>query len=1102
MASGEAIDGDVRAHVAACARCRDRLGEISANNAFLVELRESRTGEASAESSGALQPEDTIPGYAVLGEIHRGGQGVVHRAVQTGTGRRVAIKMLARGAFASERQRQRFQQEIETAARLSHPSIVTVYETGALPGGRTGYVMEYIDGQRLGEWASGLPRPADGRAFSELLRRKLAVFERICDAVQHAHRHGVIHRYLKGDNILVDAGDQPHVLDFGIAKALGGDGPEHASHRAHTHTGEFVGTIRYASPEQLAGRPDEVDARTDVYTLGVLLYELITGEHPQPQSDSVEAAIRAIRELEPRRPEAADGRLDTDLGTIALTALAKEPDRRYQSALALAEDIGRYLAGEAIDARRDSTWYVLRKAARRHRTPALLGGALALSLVALVVGLSVLYGQAESRRRETRQALTESNLARGRSAMRTGSTAIAADLLWREFLTGEAALDRDPRHPGSDRAYWSLLELYARQPCLRTIDAHEGAAMGVRFVDGGRSLVSIGSDGAVRRWDWRTGEPLGVLQRDASYLGTLTSDADADRLAWVTSDGRITVWDVDDGAPIAQWTHGGEINSLALSPDGTRLAWLTRHEFGVWDLASDERRAVEVDDRRLACVAFDPSGERLAVLAVGQLGVWNSATLRRERTLVRRKAGGHGLAWSNNAQRIFYTREHDLWAWQPDTDAQPVHLGRHDANITDIALRPEGDRIVAASKGHTIRVWNPQSGEALRLYQGHGGEVRGIAIHPDGALLASAAKDGTIKLWPLENAGAFRPLPGHADTVHALMRHPTTGAIYSGGGPRDRGELHRRALADGFESGQPLHEAGEGLVSAIDVSADGHTLVTASYDGTIRVRDAGDDALLYPPITNQETWNVNLIDLSPDGATIASAGDDGVVRLWDAATGQPLGALGALGDRVSTIRFNAAGDLLAAASPDIPSGVFDVWDPVERTRLRQLPGHRGGTRILAFAPEGDTLASAGDDRCVRLWNARTGEQLSVLEGHQGDVFALAFGPEGRLLASGGRDGLVKIWNASTGVELLTLETPHRMVFALAFTRDGRNLLTGGSSGGGHTPLAVLDLGRCERRIAGNLAHHTARLRDENVDLTRIAEFDRWSRRVLNEGRQP
>ena len=578
LVTGASLDAAERSHADACERCRHRLEEIRANNAFLVEVRESRAGEAAERgAAGALRADEAIPGYTVLGEIHRGGQGVVYRAVQEGANRTVAIKMLARGAFASSRQRQRFQQEIETVANLSHPNIVTVYETGALPAGRMGYVMEYIEGQRLDAWASALPGPAGARDFGRLLSRKLAVFLRICDAVQHAHGHGVIHRDLKPDNILVDAEDQPHVLDFGIAKALHEDAPV-----AATHTGEFVGTIRYASPEQLAGRPDDTDVRTDVYTLGVLLYEFITGEHPQPQGGSVQDSIRAIREVEPRRPEFIDHRLDVDLGTIALKALAKDPDRRYQTAQALADDIRRYQEDKPIEARRDSTWYVLRKAARRHRTPVVLGFALVGSLVALVVGLSVLYNEAESRRRQTRQALTDSNLARGRGAMLRGATVLAEDLLWQEFLTTPTPPGTDGADaPGPLAAYWALLELYAEQPCLLTIDTGVAGWSNICFVDEGRTLVSAGTDGAIRLWDATDGSRLGVLSEGDERITGLAHCPTTDRLAWCTVGGRIAVLDMQSRTLIGEHRTGRAIEDLALSPDGRTIAWIDGASLGL-----------------------------------------------------------------------------------------------------------------------------------------------------------------------------------------------------------------------------------------------------------------------------------------------------------------------------------------------------------------------------------------------------------------------------------------------------------------------------------------------------------------------------------------
>jgi len=320
-----------------------------------------------------------IPGYEILGEIHRGGQGVVYRARQHSTRRDVAIKVLRDGPFAGPNDRLRFEREARILAAFRHPNIVAIHDRGQAAGLHY-FVMDYIQGQPLDRWA----RP-DPQAPPRSIPQTLALFESICDAVSAAHMRGVIHRDLKPGNIRVDESGAPYVLDFGLAK-LGADSSADIT-LAHdvTQSGQFVGSLPWASPEQATGRGDEIDTRSDVYALGVTLFQALTGEFPYRVRGDVRAVIDNIEHAAPANPRRLRPEIDDDLAAIVLKSLAKEPERRYQSVAELGRDLRRYQAGEAIEARRDSTLYVLRKLARRHRALTAIG---ALSL-AIVLGAAV-----------------------------------------------------------------------------------------------------------------------------------------------------------------------------------------------------------------------------------------------------------------------------------------------------------------------------------------------------------------------------------------------------------------------------------------------------------------------------------------------------------------------------------------------------------------------------------------------------------------------------------------------------------------------------------------------------------------------------------------
>jgi tetratricopeptide (TPR) repeat protein/predicted Ser/Thr protein kinase len=392
-----------------------------------------------------------IAGYDELIEKRHGGHGVIYRARQRSTNRTVAIKVLRDGLYASDASRLRFEREAVVVASLRHPNIVRVHDSGVTEDGRMFCVMEWVEGKPLDD--PGLEHVGD-------VIRTLTLCARICDAVQYAHQRGVIHRDLKPSNILIEENGEPQVLDFGLAK-IATDRPGRADAGSTlSHTGQFLGSIAWAGPEQIDGAPDRIDIRTDVYALGVILFQLLTGRLPHPVTSNLRQTLNDITTAPPPRLRALRRDIPEDVETIVLRCLAKEPDRRYPTVGDLAADLRRFVAGEPIDAKRDRKGYVLRKTLARHKLITTLGAALLVSVLGFAVTMAVLYPRALNAEQRAR-----ANLERARTQTEKAEAV-------RRFLH-EMLSSVDPGRDGRDVRIIDILERAAEEIDSRFEDQPE-----------------------------------------------------------------------------------------------------------------------------------------------------------------------------------------------------------------------------------------------------------------------------------------------------------------------------------------------------------------------------------------------------------------------------------------------------------------------------------------------------------------------------------------------------------------------------------------------------------------------------------------------------
>lgn len=410
-------DQRLEAHVVVCAECASSLRELERElgeaDAFLGEFKAVASVPATPSQRAPVASGDDGPirGYQLGEEIHRGGQGAVFHAEQLATRRHCAVKMLLGGKFASDKQRLRFEREVEVVAKMRHPSIVTLYESGIATTGEPWFAMEFIQGDRLDDFVRA----------NQLGARALAVlFKSVAEAVAYAHRRGVIHRDLKPGNILVDHEGTPRILDFGLARLDDASRPGDVE-GGTTAAGEFLGTFAYAAPEQLAGDPSLIDSRCDLYALGVVLFECLVGQKPFSGAKSIAELVTQKTMSNPPRPRSLVDSVDPDLEVIALRLLAADAARRYDTADALVEDLARYLDGRPILAREDSVAYVVRKTLRRHWIPASAAALMVVTVFVSAIALFVAYRNAERERIRSERTLASFQKALGSANPETGA---------------------------------------------------------------------------------------------------------------------------------------------------------------------------------------------------------------------------------------------------------------------------------------------------------------------------------------------------------------------------------------------------------------------------------------------------------------------------------------------------------------------------------------------------------------------------------------------------------------------------------------------------------------------------------------------------------
>jgi WD40 repeat protein/tRNA A-37 threonylcarbamoyl transferase component Bud32 len=953
----------------------------------------------------------SVAGYEILEELGRGGMGVVYKARQIKLNRIVALKMILAGAHAGPQELARFRTEAEAVARLQHPHFVQIYEVGEQDG-RPYFSLEFLDGGSLAQQIAGTPQPPRGAAeLVEILAR----------AVQEAHGRGIVHRDLTPGNVLLTSNGMPKITDFGLAKRLDSE-PGAAALPGRTQSGAILGTPSYMAPEQAAGNIKAIGPATDVYALGAILYELLTGRPPFRGETTLDT-LQQVLTTEPVPPTRLQPKVPRDLETVCLKCLQKPPRKRYASALELADDLHRFLAGRPILARPIGAWERGLKWVRRRPAAAALVAVSFLAVLSLVVvswGYSaVLKSAAEREKQRAEEAVKAQDKALHQEKIARESLAQERRSLHELYLTQAAELwDRDPsrglallqRFPTDlrDFAWGYYYRLCQRH--RRTLAGHKSWVLCVAFSPKGRTLATGDEDGVVKLWDLEAGKPSASFQAHRLGVSSLAFSADGRTLASAGGDSTAKLW---------------AVRSARLK------ATLKGHSDSVW------------------CVAFSPNGKTVATGGIDEtVRLWDAATGKQQKVLAEFQGWVNAVAFSPNGKRL-------AWAcWNEAVKLIDLQSGLksslldHTHWVWSVAFSPDGQRLATASEDKTVKVWDLTGTKpgVLRTFRGHLAGVLSVAFSPDGRLLASASGDQTVKLWDLvkmqerltlpvsEGADFFIPLlrdyalvgqegvtlRGHTRPGYSVAFGPD-GVTLATGSPDGKVKLWD-ALKSGARTTRAPHED---LVRQVVFSRDGRQLASASWDQTVKLWDPATGRLRLT-LRGHDHW-VWSAAFSPDGRTLATGSEDRTVKLWDTATGRCRTTLRGHSGAVWAVAFSPDGRTLASASWEVK-----LWDLETMTDRATLDGHTHQVRAVAFAADGKTLATASFDRTIKLWDLASRQVQATLQGHKHWVWALAFSADRTTLASASEDGTVKLWSLPSRKELATLQGHMAGVRAVAF----------------------------------------------------------------------
>lgn len=958
----------------------------------------------------------------------------------------------------------RFVREARVTGQLEHPNIVPVYELGERKDGTLYYCMKLVRGRTFRRAL----RQCEGLADRLLL---LSHYLDLCQAIAYAHSRGVIHRDIKTENVMLGEFGETVVLDWGLAKVRGHQdlGQRELSREIRLETleeaaagrtvdGAAMGTPAYMSPEQAEGRLADIDEQSDVWSLGAVLYEILTGHPPHSGRTVAEVLIRVVEEPV-RPPRDLEPGVPPELAAIAERALERDRSKRYVSARELAREVEAFQSGARVGAYAYSSFELLRRFVARNRV---LTGAFAMLVVVLLVavgfvtsawqsaeearrGQSLARARAEAVGARERQSRLQAQQAT-RDAQRNmavayqekadrllaardhaGARIFAAAALWHH-----PGNPRGPHHSkaerlrdeGRDREAISAAHSTLYQSRMHAslfggawLTGHTDEVWSTVWFPDGRRLATVSKDRTLRIWDASSGKCVATFVALAPLLHVAVSP-DGTQVAAGGGNGQVFFWNVSTGAPLRTLAaHKGPVLGLSFSPRGDMLA--TSGMDGnakLWEVATGMEVAVFPHEGfALYAVAFSPKGETLAVAGFGAMGSRITLWDLRRRQWVADLTGHRGPVWSlsfspDGALLASSGLDQSVRLWSVKDRRQEERLTHHEGDVAKVVFSPDGQVLASVGVDHMVSLYHLRSQTVVGRHQAHRGPVWSVAWCPKGQRLVTASWDGTVRLWRVSAMGSL-PCVVAPDPFHRYLWHSPDGRhVYALSGSRAR-------TFDTVEIKETEPFLGHrGEIRDLAMSLDGKKIATASADGTVRIWDAATRKELA--VARGHMGAIRSVSFSPDGETLCTGGEDGAVFLHGVRDGAPVRVIRSGQGRVAAVAFSPDGKWVAISTADKMVTLAKVADGAV---MRTLTGHQGVAARLVVGAGGRLLAAVGETTQVTVWNTETGRIHRRLRGHDSEVIVMGISSDGLRIITGGRDKRVVLWDLEGGRAQLTLK---------------------------------------------------------------------------------